>query len=219
MALSGLAIAGIIVIVIGIIMAIIGIILLIVEASTTVPWYVWLLVIGGILLAIIGGIMLAIGLSEVPSCFQPQPMCPVPVITPQPVQKTCPYAQPAITIQPQYVPPVITPTPIITPAPIARPVVPGPIYSQRVEKLGDETFDPDPVTSVIDTPSTAVRRTANGPYGPNGENINITGVHKLPGTRTYTTRDIPEHPVTSNLTGDTVNYNAGVYTTPVISNF
>lgn len=191
MALSGLAIAGIIIIIIGIIMAIIGIILLIVENTATISWYVWFLVIGGILLGIIGGIMLAIGLSEPtiyrPTCPVPQPMCP-PI---QPiVQPTCPYIRP--------IPQPVQPTcPFLKPQ---VPLVPSAVYNQRVERLGEETFDPDPVTSVIDTPPTAVRRTVNGPYGPAGENMDITGVHKIPGQRTYVTRDIPEHPVTSNLT-------------------
>ena len=199
MALSWLAIAGIIIIIIGIIMAIIGIILLIVENTSTISWYVWFLVIGGILLGIIGGIMLAIGLSEptvVKSmCPVPQPTCPQPPM----VKPTCPYApqpivQPTCPFQ-NYSPPVITP--YVKPQ---VPLVPSPIYSQRVEQLGEETFDPDPVTSVIDTPPTTLRRTVNGPYGPSGENIDVTGVHKIPGQRTYVTRDIPEHPVTSNIT-------------------
>lgn len=199
MALSWLAIAGIIIIIIGIIMAIIGIILLIVENTSTISWYVWFLVIGGILLGIIGGIMLAIGLSEPtvtkPMCPQPQPTC----LQPPMVKPTCPYA-PQPMVQPtcpyqNYSPPVITP--YVKPQ---VPLVPSPIYSQRVEQLGEETFDPDPVTSVIDTPPTTLRRTVNGPYGPSGENIDVTGVHKIPGQRTYVTRDIPEHPVTSNIT-------------------
>jgi hypothetical protein len=113
-----------------------------------------------------------------------QPTCPLikPVIQP-----TCPFQN--------YSAPVITP--IVKPQ---VPLVPSPVYSQRVEKLGDETFDPDPVTSVIDSPPTTLRRTVNGPYGPSGENIDVTGVHKIPGQRTYITRDIPEHPVTSNVT-------------------
>jgi hypothetical protein len=69
-----------------------------------------------------------------------------------------------------------------------------------VEQLGDETFDPDPITSVVDKPPTTLRRTVTGPYGPNGENIEISGVHKIPGQRTYVTADIPEHRVTSNIT-------------------
>lgn len=198
MALSGLAIAGIILIIIGIIMAIIGIILLIVENTTTISWYVWFLIIGGILMGIIGGILLAVALSEPtvpvykPVCPLPQPTCPM--IQPQP---TCPVARPTCP----FVTPVAPVAPVVTPVVKPQvPLVPSPVYSQRVEKLGDETFDPDPVTSVIDTPPTTLRRTVNGPYGPNGENIDVTGVHKIPGQRTYVTRDIPEHPVVSNVT-------------------
>lgn len=199
MALSWLAIAGIIIIIIGIIMAIIGIILLIVENTSTISWYVWFLVIGGIIMGIIGGILLAIALSDStpivpvykPMCPPQQPMCP-------PQQQTCPSIKPIIQ-QPtcpfqNYQPPI---TPVVKPQ---VPLVPSPVYSQRVEKLGDETFNPDPVTSVIDTPPTTLRRTVNGPYGPSGENIDVTGIHKIPGQRTYVTRDIPEHPVVSNVT-------------------
>ena len=192
MALSGLAIAGIILIIIGIIMAIIGIILLIVENTTTISWYVWFLIIGGILMGIIGGILLAVALSEptVPTVPVYKPVgCPLPQPTYPMVQpqQTCPLVRPAVQPTCPFVKPQV-------------PLVPSPVYSQRVERLGDETFDPDPVTSVIDSPPTTLRRTVNGPYGPNGENIDVTGVHKIPGQRTYVTRDIPEHPVTSNVT-------------------
>jgi len=186
MALSGLAIAGIILIIIGIIMAIIGIILLIVENTPTISWYVWFLIIGGILMGIIGGILLAVALSE-PTVPVYKPVCPLPQPTCPMTQPTCPLVRPAV----QQTCPLVRPQ---------VPLVPSPVYSQRVERLGDETFDPDPVTSVIDSPPTTLRRTVNGPYGPNGENIDVTGVHKIPGQRTYVTRDIPEHPVTSNVT-------------------
>jgi len=198
MALSGLAIAGIIIIIIGIIMAIIGIILLIVENTATISWYVWFLVIGGILMGIIGGILLAIALSEstvpiIPAQPVYKPLCPQQMCPQQ--QPTCPQIKPIPQPQPScYIPPTVTP--FVKPQ---VPLVPSPIYNQRVEKLGEETFDPDPVTSVIDTPPTTVRRTVNGPYGPSGENIDVTGVHKIPGQRTYVTRDIPEHPVVSNI--------------------
>lgn len=204
MALSGLAIAGIIIIIIGIIMAIIGIILLIVENATSISWYVWILVIGGILMGIIGGILLAVSLSE-PSSYKPigpvtQPMCPLPQPTCPLTQPTCPIIQVPV-VQPQPTCPLQNySAPVI--APIVRPqvpLVPSPIYSQRVEQLGNETFDPDPVTSVIDKPPSTLRRTVKGPYGPSGEDIEVTGIHKIPGKRTFITRDIPEHPVTSNL--------------------
>lgn len=190
MALSGLAIAGIIIIIIGIIMAIIGIILLIVENTSTISWYVWFLVIGGILMGIIGGVLLAIALSE-PTVIVPvaRPLCPLPLQEPL-IQQTCPRIRPIIQPVPQPTCPFVQPQ---------VPLVPSAVYNQRIERLGEETFDPDPVTSVIDTPGTAVRRTVNGPYGPSGENMDITGVHKIPGQRTFVTRDIPEHPVTSAL--------------------
>ena len=177
LALSGLAIAGIALIVIGIIMAIIGIIILIVHDSTTsIPWYVWVLIVGGILMGIIGGIMLAVALSEtekpVSSCYTPiaQPVCPLAA---QPISKCgCPH------IQPVYQPPV---------------------YSERTEVTGQETFDPDPQTSVLETPAKSRRRTVIGPYGPNGSDMKVSGVHTLPATRKIITRDIPNHPVSSDI--------------------
>lgn len=175
-------------------MVIIGIILLIVENTTTISWWVWVLIIVGILMGIIGGIILAVALSEptVPSCYKPvvQPTCPAPQPYIQPVvQPTCPFQQP-----------YLAPIPIVPIVKPQVPIVPSPVYSQRTELVGPETFDPDPVTTFTETPPTAVRRNVQGPYGPNNENIEVSGVHKLPGQRTYVTRDIPEHPVTSGLT-------------------
>lgn len=194
MALSGLAIAGIVLIIIGIIMALIGIIVLVLNGTATnVQWWVWALIVGGILIGIIGGIMLAVALSEpeLPPCYKPNP-CQVPVPV---VQPTCPYAA---------APVAITPAPIITrPAPIA------PVVSQRIEHVGQETFDPDPVTTVEETPPVAVRRQVRGPYGPNGEDAVVSGVYKSPGQRVYRTTDIPEHPVTSNYSTVPVAVNRG----------
>lgn len=194
MALSGLAIAGIVLIVIGIIMAIIGIIILVVNnTATSAPWYVWTLIIGGILIGIIGGIMLAVALSEpdVPACMKPNPCAPVIA----PVVPTCPFAAPApVTIQP------------VQTAPVMRAPVMAPVVSERIERVGQETFDPDPQTTIEERPGVAVRRNVRGPYGPNGEDAVVSGVHKLPGERVVRTRDIPEHPVTSNYS----SYNNGV---------
>jgi H+/Cl- antiporter ClcA len=66
---SPLGIAGIIAIIIGIIAALIGIILLIVNQNSEKPWYIWLLLIGGVIIGIIGGVMLAIALSEKPKVY------------------------------------------------------------------------------------------------------------------------------------------------------
>lgn len=63
---SPVGIAGIILIVVGIIMAIIGVILLIINQNKPKAWYIWLLLIGGVVLGIAGGVMLAIALSMKP---------------------------------------------------------------------------------------------------------------------------------------------------------
>ena len=64
---SPLGIAGILLIIIGIIMAVIGVILLIANQNKPKEWYIWLLLIGGVVLGITGGILLAIALSQRPS--------------------------------------------------------------------------------------------------------------------------------------------------------
>jgi hypothetical protein len=74
---------------------------------------------------------------------------------------------------------------------------PAPSYNARTEKIGNETFDPDPVTTVTDIPSRSVRTTVKGPYGPAGENVVTTGVYTSAGRRVYSTADIPEHEVRS----------------------
>lgn len=64
---SPLGVAGIILIIIGIIMAVIGVILLIVNQNQPKGWYIWLFLIGGVVLGIAGGVMLAIALSQKPA--------------------------------------------------------------------------------------------------------------------------------------------------------
>jgi len=61
---SPLGITGIILLVIGILMLIIGVVFLIIESSTSKGWYVWTLLIGGIIFLLIGGILLAVALSK-----------------------------------------------------------------------------------------------------------------------------------------------------------
>jgi len=64
---SPLGIAAILFIIIGIIMAVIGVILLIVNQNQSKGWFIWFLLIGGIVLGIAGGIMLAVALSVKPA--------------------------------------------------------------------------------------------------------------------------------------------------------
>lgn len=61
---SPLGIAGVILIIIGIVMAVIGIILLIVNQNKPKGWYIWFLLIAGLVLGIGGGIMVAIAMME-----------------------------------------------------------------------------------------------------------------------------------------------------------
>lgn len=96
-----------------------------------------------------------------------------------------------------------------------RSYYPEPLYSERVETIGDETFDPDPYTTVSETSSSRSQKTVRGPYGENNEDVIVSGVYSKPGVRTYTTRDIPEHRV---RTGN-VNNNSTVrsYPSPLVS--
>ena len=88
---SPLGIAGVLLIIIGIIMAVVGVIFLIANQNREKPWYIWILLIGGIVLGIIGGIMLAIALSQrttVGICCptqQPSPMLATTSVTSQSV--------------------------------------------------------------------------------------------------------------------------------------
>jgi len=88
---SPLGIAGIIFIIIGIIMAVVGIILLIANQNKSKSWYIWFLLIAGIVLGIAGGIMVAVALSYPTQMIQ----------TVQTVQtvRTVPVSPPIQTIQ------------------------------------------------------------------------------------------------------------------------
>lgn len=174
---SPLGIIGIILIIIGIIMTIIGVILLITNQNNQKPWYIWLLLIGGIVIGIMGGIFLAIALSYRSTVVATK------VVT-QPVQ-------PMVVSQP-----VLAPQPVMTTQYVQRPITPPRSVAVRQELVGQEAFDPDPQTYITETPQPARRLTVAGPYGPNGEPTRVSGVYKPPNVRTYTTHDVHEHPVT-----------------------
>ena len=63
---SPFGIAAISMIIIGIVLAAVGLVILIASQGNPKQWYIWLLLIGGIILVIAGGIMLAIALSRKP---------------------------------------------------------------------------------------------------------------------------------------------------------
>lgn len=62
---SPLGIASIILIIVGIVMVVIGIILLLAHQNKEKPWYIWFLLVAGVILGIAGGVMLAIALARV----------------------------------------------------------------------------------------------------------------------------------------------------------
>ena len=179
---SPLGIIGIILIIIGIIMAVVGIILLIVNQNNEKPWFIWFLLIGGIVLGIIGGILLAIALSQssrIASCLPPCPApCPAPIVQATPVVQTAPI---------QYVQQVVRP-------PSPRPVV---SYA-RQELVGRETLDPDPRTYIYETPQ-AAQKVYYEEQLPDGQVERGTGVYKGPNVRTYYTEDIGEHEVQTGI--------------------
>jgi hypothetical protein len=116
---SPLGITGVLLIIIGIIMAVVGVILLIANQNKPKAWYIWLLLIGGVVLGIAGGIMLAIALSRgpAPECCLTQPVVPPATTTtsfitqgpPQHVMASGPYGPGGTTAT---VPGVLTPAPM-----------------------------------------------------------------------------------------------------------
>lgn len=84
------------VLVVGIILLIIGIIMIIVGISihennistgtTTQPWYVWFLIIGGIVVAIVGGLVMAFSATGKKAPPSGSPPCGPPPCAPQAMQ-------------------------------------------------------------------------------------------------------------------------------------
>jgi hypothetical protein len=56
--------AGTILLITGVVVTVVGVIFLIIYQNEVKPWWVWVLVILGIILSIIGGVMMAIALSH-----------------------------------------------------------------------------------------------------------------------------------------------------------
>lgn len=207
---SPTGVAGVLLVVIGLIMAVVGVIFLI--AGQSGNWWTWLLFIGGIVLIIIGAILIAVALASTPAVAvcDSQPMQRVVYATPAPAPVAT-YVAPAPAPQVVYAPtpapaPQIVYAPAPTPAPAAVPVVaPPPQVTTHSYQIGQEHFDPDPIarqsTSTVIAPPTPRRTTVIGPYGPGGQNIEISGVYTPPAVATQTTTtsqyDIVNHPVVS----------------------
>lgn len=182
---SPLGVAGVLLIILGIIMAVVGVIFLIAMSTQSKPWWTWFLLIGGIIMGIIGGILLAIALSQ--SAVVVTPTAPIPAPqAPQYVVSPTHYTH-AYHGQPTHY--------LVAAQP--APQIPTQHMGTRTYPVGGEHFDPDPHTVVTQSPPTPRRTTVVGPYGPGGQNIQISGTYTPPGTVTATTYDIGHHPVVS----------------------
>jgi len=176
---SPLGITGIILIIIGIIMAIIGIVLLIANQNKDKPWYIWLLLVGGIVMGILGGIFLAVALSQRSE--------PVVTTTPVPTAISAQQAMLHGSYMHQFQPP--SQQMMHSQYPIHH-------MGNNVHAIDDDTFDPDPEQTVTVVPGQKRRMVAQGPYGPGGQQKVVTGYYKPQTQLVYATADIPEHPVT-----------------------
>lgn len=148
---SGLAITGIIFIVIGLIMIAVGLILYFLNTSGNSSWYLWLLVFGGIIVGVIGAIMLTAALwpksevvaAPIMSCADLQANLPKTCMAPRMVE----YVQapmPPMQIQmPTYSVQTATVTPV--PAP-ASPMVSQTSYVSHVSE------DPRPIETYSTRP-------------------------------------------------------------------
>ena len=186
---SPLGISGIILVVIGIIMAIVGVILIVSNQNADKPWYVWFLLIGGIVVGILGGILLAIALSQkevVVGCGQyvAQPVnTQVPIMVPQEPQQP----QSVVYRQPVYQQPKQVLRGNRSPPP--------PVTASRDYEIDDDTFDPDPTITLRKQSPAPKRIVARGPYGPNGEMVDVTGTYKPKSRVIQEETDYPEHEV------------------------
>ena len=191
-----LGFTGIFLLIVGILMTVGGIIGLIVQSNQPKSWWVWFLIFVGIVLGILGAVLLAIALSrtEVDPCRQIEmrAYAPAPVVYQQPTPIMVappPYVAP---LAPQYIP---APQPIYqqVAAPLPAANLGTSIYTTEHPK-----FDPDPVDVFTQSPGTRQRAFVKGPYGPNGEEIEVSGTLTSAPIATKRTYDIPDHQVVVN---------------------
>jgi len=192
---STLGIVGLFFIIVGIIMAIVGIVLLITNQDQTKPWYIWFLLVGGVILGIMGGIMLAIAYAGTP-----EPKCPKPcsnpcepeyeymeVVEPQPPKRylkqvpKAPKPVPAPVIQ--YQPPQV------------QQQLPPREVTSYVSQVGPAHFNPDPYVVEQVQPGRQVRTVRGGPHGPGYENLELPGTLTEPATVKRTVIDVGDYEV------------------------
>ncbi len=197
---SPLGFTGIFFIIIGILMAIGGIVGLIIQANEAKAWWVWMLLIGGIVIGIIGGILLAIAMSRyttVEPITYPAYVDQPQIITHQnisPQQYNNGVMATQHSIMPATVPNVVTAPTYVTPKPAQMSVPVG----RRTYTMGQDHFNPDPQkVQTISNPSPR-RVVATGPYGPNGQQMQVMGTLTPAKQVEEYTYDIADHPVNVN---------------------
>lgn len=190
-----LGFTGIFLLIVGILMTVGGIIGLIVQSNQPKSWWVWFLIFAGIVLGILGAVLLAIALSQTAVVVNPCGQvvaAPVPVMYQQPTPIMVappPYVAP---LAPQYVP---APQPIYQQ--VAAPL-PAANLGTSIYTTGHPRFNPDPVDVFTPFPGTRQRAFVKGPYGPNGEEIEVSGTLTSAPIATKRTYDIPDHQVVVN---------------------
>jgi hypothetical protein len=175
---SPLGIFAVILLIIGIIMAIIGIISLIARAHQPQSWWMWTMLIAGIVLAIFGGILIAVAMSThetavvvagpVAPVVMAADQCGVGVANP-PVIKVGPYNAPNSYANAPYAPAANANVGYVASA-----------GSPEVIPTSKGKFTPDPqsYTRVVQPPPE--RRIMIGPYGPGNSTIEAEGLYTPP---------------------------------------
>ena len=234
---SPLGIFALVLLIIGVIMAIIGIIFIIARQNQTKDWWIWTLLIGGLVLAIFGGILLAVAMASYePAVAVVTPVgaaCAVPLLTPSHHHGHHEYPAPVVYPAPApvcgvpravvtapaydyghhhhnngyYAAPVVTAAAPVAYYPRMAAVAPLPVNSTSIHPVGPDSFDPDPQMVTRQFQPAPQRVTATGPYGPNGETRTVAGTFH-PATREVDqVYDYPNHPV--QVTGAGYGYQPG----------
>lgn len=211
---SPLGIFAIVILIIGIMMAIIGIIFVISRQNQTKDWWIWTLLIGGLVMAIFGGILLAVAMASyetppvVEACPRPMPghhhvhqpghgptMCAPPAPMPMPVSYDHGHGHGHSNgyVYPQYSS-YVPSAPMAPPPQLATAAPPAGSYT-NVHTIGTPAFDPDPQMVTSRVQPSPQRVTATGPYGPNGETVTVRGTFTPAPLEIDHTYDIPNHRV------------------------
>ena len=192
-------------------MAIVGIILLITNQNQVQPWYVWFLLVGGVILGIIGGIMLAVAYAGTPEIKQCPRPCPNPCEPeydyvemyqqeppppPKRIIQRVPRAKNPVPAPVVYQPPVQyqQPAPVVYQQPVAQQLPPREVTTY-VSQVGPAHFNPDPYVVEEVQPGRQVRTVRPGPHGPGYENIQLPGTYTEPATVKRTVIDVGDYEV------------------------